>query len=130
MGASSRSRRSGLLTNTHAIKRAYLHVGFDVPVFRVEAQHLVMFVFAESGAVFLWGYMTIICCWLGAGGGGCGVRGSLFGRSLWCWVGLCPRCCGRYVWNKLGAVERKRVVSSVPGYAVAYLARWPQRGTG
>src|SRR6218665_1787439 len=34
--------------------------------------------------------------WAGSGREGCGVRGGLFGRSLRCWVGLGPRCRGRY----------------------------------
>jgi len=33
-------------------------------VSKVEAQHVVMFVFAESRVAFLWAYMMVMCCWV------------------------------------------------------------------
>src|SRR6218665_3952587 len=33
-------------------------------VFKVEAQHLVMFMFTGSRVALLWVYMTVICCWM------------------------------------------------------------------
>jgi|SRR6218665_116754 len=68
---------------------------------QVEVQHLVIFVFTESRVVFLWVY--IWSCVVRLGGFGSRrvwMRGGLFGRSLWCWADLHPRCHGRHVWNK------------------------------
>ena len=41
--------------------------------------------------------------------------GGLFGRSLRCWVGLCPRRCGRLGLEQVGGVEPERVIPSCFG---------------
>jgi len=33
-------------------------------MFKVEAQRLVIFMFAESRVALLWVYMTVMCCWI------------------------------------------------------------------
>ena len=98
------------------------------PVFKVEAQHLVMFMFTESGVVFLWVRMTVICCWVERvqvekGGGSVrriavvwGRPGSTVSRE----IGL----------EQVGVVEPERVIPPVPGCSVTHLVRWPQRSTG
>jgi len=76
------------------------------PVFKMEVQHVVMFVFTEPGAVFLWVCMTVTCRWVGRvqiEKGGClvacsadrcgvgsvcvhGVAGDRSGTGGCCWI--------------------------------------------
>src|SRR6218665_4052130 len=51
------------------------------------------------------------------------MSGDLFGGSLRCWVGLCPRCRGRYVWGRWVLLNQNESCSPVLGCLVAYLVR-------
>jgi len=58
------------------------------PCFKVEAQHVVVFVFTESRVALLWVYMAVMCCWVERiqieNGAGWSVRqvAAVLGRSV------------------------------------------------